>query len=611
MVTPYVYTTINGLEAKGAEVQVIVGSAGAAGVILPCSRFSMDYGVNAIPNATAMVALGRDARTGKDSAVYGTISQIKQMAPCRIQLVGDLNEYTPVTSWPVPDEPAILFQGYVSGFTYRRTTGRVSLVINMVHRLHDLNCSSTGSSLLVPGAPHDLLRPTLVESTGGDISANAAGTYTNELQKDLDFDFSFGVLNVLMQLARDNQIQTGNKDLWCGASAPGNLSNEADNTRVIKTIEGDGIQWKGIENYASGSEVVSNTLTPKEQEDLQNVRRIIKDVIERKKMQYPLKVEANVLRAAADFIGESLHASRAGSSFWQVLISSILPSFGAAIIPINDRAFLAPILQMNKKHDKQILPTEYADFNLKAMSKRPLYGVGVMAKYNYATVADGDNKRCIGETFIAQASQGGGPPDGMWLFVNAPRWMDDWTSSDPFVAEGGDPDVLKLLAKPSHDATGVQTATVNRNIDGEVDQFNDAMAKYAQMVYISNALAGRTGTIQGKLRFDICPGMTVRIESKGDRQFTSPGVDQLAEPLFAFIARVSVFIDAEQRSAGTTFEITNVRGETENSEGDRYSMSEHPFFEDKFFKGASLVKPLDRGVLSRRPAISDPLNPGI
>lgn len=566
MVTPYAYTTITGTKAGGAEVRVIIGSAAAQGVILPCSKFSMDYGINAIPNASAMIALGRNARTGEDSPIYDQISNIKQMTPCRVELVGNLNDYGPYSKWPVPEEPAILFQGYVSGFSYRRVTGRINLVISMVHRLHDLNCSSTGSSLLVPGAPHDLLRPTLAKGAGGEVYSHAGGQFVKELPTDLGTDFSYGLLKVLYNLANNNQIQTGNKDIWCGASAPGNLNEEADNTRVTTTIKGDGVNWKGIETYA------------------------LSEFTE----QYPLQVESNVKQAAADYIGEIVSSSRAGSSFWQMLITSLLPSFGAGIVPLNDRALLVPILDMAQEHQATIFPYEYADFNLRAMSKRPLYGVGVMANYNYATMADGDNKRCIGQTFVAKAEQGGGPPDGMWLFVNAPRWMDDWTSSDPFLANGGgDPDVNKLLTQPSHDSTGVDTAQVDRKLDGEVEDFNDAMKKYAQMVYISNALAGRTGTIQGKLRFDICPGMTIRIESKGDAFLTNPGVDELADALYGLVARVSVYIDAEQRSAGTTYELTNVRGEIENAEGDRYSMATHPFFNNAYFKKAPLVKALE------------------
>jgi len=378
------------------------------------------------------------------------------------------------------------------------------------------------------------------------------------LPEDLSVDFNKGILTVLKDLAKDNQVQTGNKDIWCGSSAPGNLNEEGDNSRVVATIDGDGVNWNGM----SGQD------------------------------DYPLLVEDDPRKSAAEFVGELVNASLAGTSMWQMLITSLLPSFGAGIVPVADKAYLVPILDMAKTPQKNIKPNEYADFDLKAMSKRPLYGVGVMANYNMATMANGDNKRCVGETFVAKAEQGGGPPDGMWLFVNAPRWMDDWVSSDPS-AVNGDPDVNKLLANPSHDATGVDTATVDRDVDGQTAGYNDAMAKYAQMVYIANALAGRSGTIQGKLRFDICPGTTIRVESKGDVGKVGEGVDELAEAVYGLVARVSVFIDAEQRSAGTTIELTNVRSETENAEGDRFSMASHPFFGDNYFKSAPLVKELD------------------
>jgi hypothetical protein len=570
MVTPYAYTTIDGLDSGGAEIRVTIGSGGQQDVVLPCSQFSMDYGINAIPNASAMIALGRNARTGEDSPIYSKISDIKQMEPCRVELVGNLRQWSPSKLWPSLGDGVILFQGYVSGFSYRRISGRVNLVLSIVHRLHDMNCSSTGSADLVPGAPHDLLRPALVRGAGGNVFATPGGQFVTELPTDLNEDFSNGILKVLLDLAKNNQVQTGNKDLWCGASAPGDLENSANNTRVVQTIEGDGGYWKGIETFAS-----AEYTTP-----------------------CPLLVESNVKQAAADFVGEIVNSSRAGTSMWQMLISSLLPSFGAGIVPLADRALLVPILDMSQEAQKTITPNDYADFDLKAMSKRPLYGVGVMANFNYATMADGDNKRCVGQTFTAGAKDGD-IPDGMWLFVNAPRWMDDWTSSDPNAVAvgggggGGNPDVLKLLTQPSHDAVGVETAPVDRDVDSEAEEFNDAMAKYAQMVYIANALAGRSGTVQGKLRFDIAPGMTIKVDAKGDVMGTNPGVDELAEPIYGLVARVSVFIDAEQRSAGTTIQLTNVRSETENQGGERFSMGSHPFFGNEFFKKAPLVKELD------------------
>jgi hypothetical protein len=189
------------------------------------------------------------------------------------------------------------------------------------------------------------------------------------------------------------------------------------------------------------------------------------------------------------------------------------------------------------------------------------------------------------------------------MFVGAPRWMDDWVNFDPQAAVG-EADIIKTLSKPSHDATGVDEAAIKRNPGAEVKVWNDAMRQYAQMIYASNALRGREGTVVGKLRFDIAPGTTIMIQAKGDKYLgeysdlqglleqegLSEGVDTLATDMYGFVAKVHISINAEQASATTAFELTNLRTEAENEQvSGRFSMPEHPFFGPRYFKYAPLV----------------------
>jgi hypothetical protein len=206
--------------------------------------------------------------------------------------------------------------------------------------------------------------------------------------------------------------------------------------------------------------------------------------------------------------------------------------------------------------------------------------------------SESDNKQCVGETFVASAFGNALINDGMWMFVPAPRWMDDWTNFDPD-AIAGNPAVVRMLSEPSHDAAGVERNAVERNPDDEVISWNDAMRKYAQMMYASNALRGREGTIVGKLRFDISPGSTILIRARDEiNQVRSEGTDHLATDLYGLVARVTVTINAEQTSAATTLELTNLRTDVEN-QLNRFSLSSHPFFDDNFFNGAPLVPSLE------------------
>jgi hypothetical protein len=490
------------------------------------------------------------------------------MAEVRVEIRGSLGDWSPrgganggKQQWPGGTHT--LFVGYVSGTSYRRSLGRVSLVLNMVNQLVDLSMSSGGSTDVVPGAPHDLMLPTLAEGPGGEPIGTAASKFIDELPTDLDVDFSEGVLKSLYEVSQNNQLQV--HKAWCDLAPTGPVNDERANTKAARVIEGFD-KWNGIEGYAGGADAAYAK-------------------------PYPLNIHTKGKEHTAQRIGDVIAASLAGTSMWSMLVGSLIPEFGVFIIPIAQTAFMAPIIPMNREAAKIIEPNDYADFNLKTMSQRPLYGVGVMGNYQTATIGKPatDNKQCVGETFVAKAADGEDANDGMWMFVPAPKWMDDWTNFDPGALDG-DAGIDKMLGEVSHDAVGVKDAAVDRNPDDEVDDWNDVMKKYAQMMYAQNALRGREGTIVGKLRFDICPGTTLLVKSKGELK--SEGVDELASDLYGLVSRVTVTINSEQASAATTLELTNIRTDVENQQ-DRFSLASHPFFDDNFFETAPLVPSLE------------------
>jgi len=522
---------------------------------IPVAQFSMTYGLNAIPSATALIALGRNARTQKESAIYDVIDTIKQMAKVRVVVEGAPGDWSPRGGTQFPSGSSVIFVGYVAGISYRRSAGRVSMVLNMLNQLIDMDMSAGGSKDVVPGSPSDLLLPTLVRGSGGETAGSAGTKFVLELKKDLTTDFSAGVLKVLQFLGKENQIQIHDGSVWCD---PSQISPLAENTRVLEAIDGVN-DWEGIANASS---VKANRMSA----------------------AYPLQVHAAGVEKAAYTIGEIVASSLSGTSMWNMLIGSLLPIFGCGVVPTATGAIIAPILNNARDHQISILPEEYADFDMTTLSKRPLYGVGVMGNYQFGSMGVGEQKLCIGATFTAEV-EGKGKPDGMWLFVPAPSWLDDWVNLDPKAATGKAA-VNEMLSKPSHDSVGVDAIATQRNSASEVPAWNNVMQKYARLVYANNALHGRQGTLVGKLRFDIAPGTTVKVSMQDD--LMSAGVDKLACDMYGFVARVTITINAEQAAAATTFELTNLRTSIENKM-DRFSMTTHPFFASSYFKYASVV----------------------
>ena len=556
------------------------------GTEIPVSQFNMSYGLNAIPTATALVSLGRNARTGDVSTIYEKVEAIKQMAEARVFIKGELGDWSPrgvdgvKESFPAVTD-ATIFMGYVAGMSYRRSAGRVHLVLNLVHQLVDLSLSSGGSKDVVPGSPNDLMLTVIPEGAGA--SGTAADKFIKELPNDLMIDFSNGVLKTLMNVALENQIQSHTAGFWCGNTPSTNPMNPIEsNGRAAAVISGMG-KWQGICNLAKGTDV----------------DKYVKP--------YPLKVHSTGFEKAATHIGNRVSASLASTSMWGMLIGGLLSEFGCGIIPWATGAIIAPILDMASDAQIIIKAGEYVDFDLTTQSQRPLYGVGVLANYQMGTTNKAEDvKLCAGASYVAKSLAGTPLNDGMWLFVNAPGWMDDWVNFDP-EATTGDPDINKTLNRPSHDATGVNKPAINRKPDEEVAPWNNVMEQYAKMIYASNALRGREGYIVGKLRFDIAPGTTVMLQAKGDAQL-SEGIDNLATDVYGFVAKVHVAMNAEQASATTSFELTNLRTAKENElASGRFSMLEHPFFIQNFFKYAPLVPALTVPTKPTKP--TEPIKP--
>jgi hypothetical protein len=549
----------------GSAVFVVVN-----GVSLPAAQISITYGLNDIPTASAQIALGRDARTGVDSPVYSQVNSIKQMAEAEIRILGALGDFTSSGTGGVRQQfpfalGTVIFKGYVSGLTYRRSAGRVTMIINFVNQLFDLSASSGGTKDIVPGAPHSFMQSTMEEGPGGVYYTHGATRLSGTLPGELEKDFSKAVMGGLHWVADNSQLQTNDGKFWCNNTGPGNapIDNREDNTKALNVIEQFG-NWEGIATFSNSSYMGPYASA------------------------CPLLLHSNGYQLAAKVISDQIGMSLASTSLWGMLIGSVLPGFGAGIVPMARGAILAPILPMARQHQATIFPEDYADFNLSAQSQRPLYGVGVLGNYILGTMTDKDPKQCVGASFVAKADDDSPITDGMWLFVNAPPWLEDFTNFDPKAASG-DADVVKVLSEVSHDAVGVDDIAVDRDVGAEVPDWTNGMQKYAQMMYATQALRGREGTLVGKLRFDIAPGTTIKISSRGNQ--LSAGVDTLATDMLGFVARVTIVINAEQASAATTFELTNLRTVEENST-DRFSLNEHPFFGPAYFTYAPIVPEL-------------------
>lgn len=550
-------------KAAGATVLVKVGD-----ISLPVAQFTMTYDLNALPIASAQIALGRNARTQQDSEIYSQVQNIKQMMEVTVSISGPLGDFATVgengtrKQFPTATKPVVIFMGYVSGLSYRRAMGRVSMIINMVGKLFDIAASSGGSKDLVPGAPHDFMMQTLKIGAGGDAFGSTETQFVQFLPEQMNADFSKAIVFAMDHLSKNNLLQTNFGALWCGGARliDQNSESNAQASAAFHQQGEDG--WQGIATF-SGSKYMANYAPI-----------------------CPLTLNSAGVDKAATTIGNHVAASLASSSMWGMMVGSVLPAFGCGIISMARGAILAPILPISYQHGITILPEDYADFNMSTQSQRPLNGVGVLSNYVLGTLSNSDSKKCLGGGYLARDDSFMPVNNGMWLFVPAPAWLDDFDNFDPFGKQNAN--VNRMMSGPSGSAIGVNPPTLPSS-QTDTEAWNSAIERYAQLMYATQGLYGRQGTLVGKLRFDIAPGTAIKIGVRSEH--LSAGTDQLAIAMHGMVARVTIMLNAEQNSAATSFEITYLRTAEEN-ESSRFSMPLHPFFGDKYFKHAPLVPEL-------------------
>jgi len=548
----------------GATIQLEVGQGGKR--VLPISHMILQYGVNQIPQAAVFVPLGRNARTGDASPAYAAVDDLRAFSPATIRLLGNLGDVDAVgdvsgARRQFPPGPAVLFTGYVRGAVYRRMHGQLGLFVNLSNQLISLTLSSAGSTSFIPGSPDDLFSPTLLLGAGNSAGIGVMQTrYVALMSQMITVDFSAAILKCVEDIAKESLIQTHEYDSICGW--PKSQAAYKSNTAALQALQPSG-DWRGIANLAFADR------------------------------KYPLQLPASG-SLVGQYVGQRFASALASTNLWGMLSYAVISDFGMAIIPTATAAYLAPILRSAKKEAYAIYPDEYVDSTMTTGSLLPLYGVALVRQQSFGTqqISAINNTACVGGMYVPRKSTNEAAyPDGMWMFVRTPAWLDNWPLA---VIEGVDPAVTltETMTLPSTDALSGVKDTITTPPGNGAKELSTMMTQFAQMRYAENLLRGREGAIVGRLRFDISPGTLLRIVGKSrDRAGSSEQEDTLATDMFGFVSQVTIAINAQQSMATTSFQVTDLRTAEENARVGM-SMSTHPFFSDNYFKHEALVPEL-------------------
>ena len=547
----------------------------AVGQRFEVAKFTSDFGINDIPTATCVLAIGRNAANGVvEAKIHKHLDSLKEFVGVKVYFRAE-GEWNRSYDWPSGE--FLIFEGKIQGIGFQKVSGKVELVAHLQHWLMDLNYGSAVNAGMHPSLPdpytHEAVYDGLLTAgTAGGVgvagmarTSGGAVITADNVEDDLWGQVLKPLLCSLSQqpgLRLDSTLTS----IDCFDISQ-NVSPSAAVLSALKRIE-------GVSANSSCSSALS-CYTPKLSLMLGN------------------SLSPGVRRAVSDAISEAI-MNTAVSSFVRSTIWSKLIEYGEIfhfdIIPLANSAIVVPkTFGLRDTWCKRIAATDYATVALNAKIDKPVRGVAVIGIGTpSATGIFSTTNLSIGGCYTPD------PPseDGMIHIVRPPRWLESVPSSGASAARSTGIASTTRVPTSTTPATSMSPAITGSSSGvtrGMVVASTRAMYEaYAKAVYVQNVLRTRAGTLSGKLRFDIAPGSVVEIEGTSDK-FLAAG-DQAAQRLVGTVIRVSVAINAEKSKAGTAFRIRDVRTESENRD-DRTSSAEHPLY-TTIFKGAPLVDDL-------------------
>lgn len=548
------------------------------------STFQSHWGMNEIPMATCALAIGREAADGIVKAkIHDNIANFKLMKKATVY-------FTPYGDWddgvPWPEGEQVIFEGRVTGTGFEKSSGGVRFVVHIIHWLSDLDFASCLTSRSHPTNPAQYTFPSIVKPLVGTPGLGDTG---------------IPVGGGIRQTAEAKSIgvpQNIKKDLWGAAIKPlfCALALE-DNVEISAELRGPQDSCVG---ELEKSDIVLAALKRIESVAVGEVKNAECD-LERSCYTEPLSLllgdgAGGAPQSVADSISESLMRDTIESynnqTIWGKLVSQFAPAFNFSVIPQVDKCLVVPFVPgLREAYCKIIEPTDYVSVSLSGSLSRPLKAIVIHGSVgsNTGLGHNAGNPQQDGG-LIAGIVGCFAPADvktGMVLFENAPMWLSGVAS--------GKHSTVRSTGLSS--GAGTSSATTPAEDDDELianeegktqeDVFRSATTLYngwAHAMYVSRQLAGRSGNLFGKLRFDIAPGSNIIIKGSSEKFIAG---DQTNEQLYATVARVSFKLDAAEGTAGTGFSFAHARTEEENK-NDKTSLDKNPLYETKFV-GAPLM----------------------
>lgn len=522
-------------------------------------QFAASFELNTIPSASIVVATGRNIDNNLPASIHGKLrAALVPKAKAQVWL-----EVTPVGSENLDydlvkrgKQKYQIWDGSVSGSGWSRTMDEASYVIHLSHWLSSLNNSSAISATTHPHSPHDLVHAAVY--AGGTIAEGQGGA---------------GPAWVPM-IGDGGELDAAalEEDLWLKILKPV-LDRASKEERIDFNTIGGG-------NVAQGNDAATLALAR-----MPNTSK------------YAVPLAMDLRGADGGTIGDSFRNAMTAemqsnwihTTLWGKLIGEWAPNYFFSVCPRVLDALVVPFTGSLTTEFKTIKEADYTHFKWMTQNTQLLQAVGIFHSCHMQGGTDGLVSGDQNPSFTQIA--GWFPGDdvakdkrGVVLLKEAPRWLQDLSRSAVFATDTTDAELADGTGHAAAPGTGAAPAAPAEHRD-KIQSVYPLLNAYAQHWYALETLKGRTAEISGRLRFDIAPGSTIRLEGRGAKFVAQ---DLTAVPLYASVVSTAIFLNSESRRAGTSFTIAHVRTEEENKD-DKLAIAKPPLYKQAW-KGAAMLE---------------------
>jgi len=516
--------------------------------------YSATFGLNSIPTASLVVATGYNVRTGERATIHDAVYTMKPRDTVTVTLTITT---TDGLTYKMPAGKYVIFEGYYAGIGYQRSSSNSCYTLHLIHWLDDLNSSSMVNGNWAVGVPHDLATAASMHAA----SQGGGGGYANSVpivdrQRDI-------ITKVHMEA-----------DLWDQVLKP-----------IFKEVAGfphpklrDSEEASNDPNQNGNNAAALNALDKMPGDaPVPSVLALNLSGLNEKLIGYSANM--GISRMATD--------SMAYTSFWGKLIGEFGASFLFAVSPGVTFANVIPFFPGLRQPWITIQGNEYNAANFNASVAALIESVDIFYSQQAGSGYSTGGK--MPQPLSYYRPWGRFPEDnrefrGQILIKEPPAWLSSPVPHSVYAAE-----TTSTTGKQAGDGaspgTGAETGADGTPRPTEAEHnFKEAniLDRFAKHWYQSEVLSQRYGELSGKLRFDIAPGSVVRIMTPD-----SAIGDEM--PVLGNVVQVSIVINAEQHTAGTSFTLANLRTERENIDANLTS-DDPPLYLDRWTGGPLAIQ---------------------